>query len=1524
MTQNDNPYVGPRPFERKKEDLDRFFGRSHETEEIVSLIFGHPLTLIYAQSGAGKTSLFNASIAPNLEQNGFEVLPLTRVGDILLKVDVKEVKNLYIFNALLTMDLETDPLSLTSKSLSEFLKTRNRNKDENGQPCPRAIIFDQFEELFTYIPVDWRKQRKDFFDQITRAIEDDPFLRVVFVIREDYLAELDPYARDLPERLRIRYRLERLGENAALRAVKDPLAHTHRRFAPGVAEELVKQLLTIRTVDNAGEMTEIEGQYVEPVQLQVVCVTLWSGLEPEVIEIQQTHLENFNVSDALSNFYKIILDLTVKETGVEEADLRNWFGKTLITPMGTRSTVFRGEVSTGGIDNKVVDFLVGHHIIRAEIRAGARWYELTHDRLVEPIIADNAKWFTSNLSLFQQQAALWAAQGQPEGMLLRGNELDLAEQEQRKKESESKTIPKIEQDFLAACLRLRARERRERRGNILLRVLAVGMATALIATVYFAYQTIKAQQATLQAQQEMQEAFQANATNTAIIVAAQATIGGLQEENEQTRARETANDLAKKARISLRDLATRKLGRLLAVQAFLINKKAGEGKILPVVYQALFESAGLGNDIPMEGSFLFAAFNPDFTTNALIVDNEMWNVEDVQQYPLVDTGKVVAGTFRSGGEAVIITENTSSLLGNQSPYTVYIRDIKNQNIRQLSLALPESAYVATDISLSDNGNWILLGYGLKPNSDSTPTITTGGIQLWDIQNLSSNPVRLSVQDSTRVLAVALDPVGESFALVDDLRHLYLWSGNKSDTFKFLGIIDALNIDATLDDDFLNGVYLGESGKGLQFSPDGRRLAVLTKQGIQIFDTSNSFRALPRIRLPDYTIVTGYVFSSDGSYLIYATNSYSDCRDFYYNYLFNYEYLSYVDYYAYSDYYNCNPVTSVNRWSLSDPNPKPSPVLENTISEITAMSINISGGLAIGDKAGYVWVKEVAGELDGSIYFNNVHDSQVVNILSGPDNKMVLSTGEKDGTRLWKIAEIEQNAITSVPTYNTTTQVIRNKNQDEDLLVVGGVSTIRNMAAIQIYSTKQDTLISNELRFDSVTSGRLNALALGERWVVAGRTEQGYYSNNVQYYLDIWDRSSATFPEAKPITFTLDSQVSSLKFDQTGMLLAVATEGGDVWLDTLTNLDERAIGDVPTPATPGNEDSSAIPQFLPERNLQNTLKDVQAITFVQNGKYLIAASTQGVHLWNLSDFQEYELQNAIYPIHISGDQKWLATTSLDGSVRLYGLENIFSSPIVIPNNIPVTQYAFSDDSSLLAVAVKTGKVLVYDLSIPRFPILPDYILNGRVSEDTQFEFSPSSAIGRWLVASGGNSVYLWNLENPQDDPIILQGHTGKVIYAGFSQDGKQIITAAADRTIRFWSMDPETLADTACAYAERNLLPKEWKDYIAGTIQETCPKFEYGLITEENVAEFSPTPQATIRPYQTPMPTPTSTPVPLGDIIEYKVKEGDTLLAIAGHFNVDLAMLLQDNIDIITDKNNIYPGQILKIRVVPTPTPTITP
>ena len=96
---SDSPFVGPRPFE--KEDSDRFFGRTRETEELLSLIIAHRAVLIYAQSGAGKTSLLKAGVIKRLEEQRYPILPPARVHGLLPNdVPPENVQNIFVFHAL--------------------------------------------------------------------------------------------------------------------------------------------------------------------------------------------------------------------------------------------------------------------------------------------------------------------------------------------------------------------------------------------------------------------------------------------------------------------------------------------------------------------------------------------------------------------------------------------------------------------------------------------------------------------------------------------------------------------------------------------------------------------------------------------------------------------------------------------------------------------------------------------------------------------------------------------------------------------------------------------------------------------------------------------------------------------------------------------------------------------------------------------------------------------------------------------------------------------------------------------------------------------------------------------------------------------------------------------------------------------------------------------------------------------------------------------------------------------------------
>jgi YVTN family beta-propeller protein len=417
----ENPFVGPRPFGRNPEDQLLFFGRTYETEEILTLILSHQLILIYAQSGTGKTSILNANVIPELEKEGFKVLPTARVGispyDIdetnIAKGSKKDlvVSNHYMFNALWSMRPDIDPRSLANMSLSDFLnKYFSTNEDSGNFPFSKLIIFDQLEEIFNIFPKNWYEEQIIFFKQIADAMNKYPHLRIVFVIREDYLAQLDPFSRILPEKLRPRFRLERLRKSAALQAIKGPLdrakSHSNERsinklFEEGIIDQLIEELLKIRVEKFGGKSEEIKGEFIEPIQLQVVCQRLWNKLKSiELVQINKDYFVGLgDVDKALADFYDDAIREASKISKINEGTVRYWVEEKLITSSDTRSSIHRESKSTGGISNTVVDILEKRYIIRKEERAGAKWYELTHDRFIKPIKDSNNLWkkHTSNI-----------------------------------------------------------------------------------------------------------------------------------------------------------------------------------------------------------------------------------------------------------------------------------------------------------------------------------------------------------------------------------------------------------------------------------------------------------------------------------------------------------------------------------------------------------------------------------------------------------------------------------------------------------------------------------------------------------------------------------------------------------------------------------------------------------------------------------------------------------------------------------------------------------------------------------------------------------------------------------------------------------------------------------------------------------------------------------------------------------------------------------------------------------------------
>ncbi len=79
-----------------------------------------------------------------------------------------------------------------------------------------------------------------------------------------------------------------------------------------------------------------------------------------------------------------------------------------------------------------------------------------------------------------------------------------------------------------------------------------------------------------------------------------------------------------------------------------------------------------------------------------------------------------------------------------------------------------------------------------------------------------------------------------------------------------------------------------------------------------------------------------------------------------------------------------------------------------------------------------------------------------------------------------------------------------------------------------------------------------------------------------------------------------------------------------------------------------------------------------------------------------------------------------------------------------------------------------------------------ILRGHTSNVNSATFSPD---GKWIVsASDDNTVRIWDAETGAEIKT-LPGHTDNVRSANFSPDGKQIVSASEDETVKIW--DAET-------------------------------------------------------------------------------------------------------------------------------------
>jgi hypothetical protein len=423
------PYYGPRSIPPGEE----IYGRDEEIFELTNRLLANHVVLMHALSGAGKTSMIQAGLVPGLEEMGFHVLPVARVNrqPNLAGLDESQRQKINPFGLSALVSFEQAwpenqqiPLAeLVELPLAGYLERRYPSEDpETGETRRILLIFDQFEELFTLLPTA-HDAREDFFAWLMPVLYDVRYW-TLFSMRDDFIGGLEPFLDYLPDRLSARFRLEFLRVEGALDAIRKPVEKFSATFEDKAALQLVKSLSKV-TVIEMDQPREMEGRYVEPIQLQVVCLKLWRArANPGEISVEDVE-KSGSVDTALADYYSTVLQEIAGDDLRLERNLRDWVQRQLIIEDSFRVPSLQRQLARYGLDQNVIQRLISAFLVRSEQRLGATWYELAHDRLVRAVVEDNRRWRERRLLPWQLAAERWNLDGRPAGsnLLLKGDAL---------------------------------------------------------------------------------------------------------------------------------------------------------------------------------------------------------------------------------------------------------------------------------------------------------------------------------------------------------------------------------------------------------------------------------------------------------------------------------------------------------------------------------------------------------------------------------------------------------------------------------------------------------------------------------------------------------------------------------------------------------------------------------------------------------------------------------------------------------------------------------------------------------------------------------------------------------------------------------------------------------------------------------------------------------------------------------------------------------------------------------------------
>jgi Novel STAND NTPase 1/Protein of unknown function (DUF1566) len=206
-----------------RQDKEIFFGRAEEIEQLYTLVFQTKLLLVYGQSGTGKTSLIQCGLANRFKPTDWFELFVRRKDNINASLN-REIRR----------RVET-PIA-EDATVAEAIQSLYLDHLR-----PMYLIFDQFEELFILGSQDEQRQ---FIRAIDRLLKSEVACKIIFVMREEYLAALYNFEKAVPTLFNKRFRIEPMNQQNVQQVITGTTAAFYIELEQGeaTAQQIIDNL----------------------------------------------------------------------------------------------------------------------------------------------------------------------------------------------------------------------------------------------------------------------------------------------------------------------------------------------------------------------------------------------------------------------------------------------------------------------------------------------------------------------------------------------------------------------------------------------------------------------------------------------------------------------------------------------------------------------------------------------------------------------------------------------------------------------------------------------------------------------------------------------------------------------------------------------------------------------------------------------------------------------------------------------------------------------------------------------------------------------------------------------------------------------------------------------------------------------------------------------------------------------------------------------------------------------------------